>query len=526
MSEHPEAPPNPWRLHQDVKPGQAQLIADAWRRHERERKLISLSAKEVNEIYESQWTSDMDHFQDETFVTCLTLDLKNDADQSVEHDALANVTVPKNAQVSAKTFQPVNPKTFVTEVYTTTERVAKTAKARGHKVGDSMSLESGWNFLKPLDRQAARRKLALEMPFFLVLAFPCSFWSILLNLNHPKNAQELYQQAITLLRFAIQLAKDQRQRGCHFILENPQSSRAWSLEEMVKALSMLEALIFTSDFRKPHYTLAVEDGEEDVDERMPAVDLDESGWSRETSSMVSQSPFPEAVRSALAQRRRGVSAQSSQLDDDAGSTKRPAELDAEQLRQEAEQSRAEPALPMPVPEAAGSEALQVTHEVLETLAFSHVHPLRQIQQMAELDRQDPLSALVHDHGTWRGNWPLPSRTEFKKRQTLKQLWPLGNNDAAQEVFAVLTARKERSWTQMTELPYRSTFARFDGKHSCQWRQLEANEDLNELPNARRPLESVAARLITVFGAHPTHVQEKKKIDCGNAVLPSVSDGRS
>lgn len=175
------------------------------------------------------------------------------------------------------------------------------------------------------------------------------------------------------------------------------------------------------------------------------------GWSRETSSMVSQSPFPEAVRSALAQRRRGVSAQSSQLDDDAGSTKRPAELDAEQLRQEAEQSRAEPALPMPVPEAAGSEALQVTHEVLETLAFSHVHPLRQIQQMAELDRQDPLSALVHDHGTWRGNWPLPSRTEFKKRQTLKQLWPLGNNDAAQEVFAVLTARKERSWTQMTAL---------------------------------------------------------------------------
>ncbi|CAK9104120.1 Copia protein [Durusdinium trenchii] len=192
-------------------------------------------AKEVNEVYEEQWHRAMDHFQNEIFVTTLTV---GDEKSFQSHAMSENRLISKNPDlVENDRF----PKTFVTEVYTNTERVAQTARKRGHRVGASMSLESGWNFLRPLDRKAARAVLKRESPFFLVLAFPCSFWSVLLNLNPPKNGAKMYEEAITLLQFALQLAKDQKSRGCHFVLENPQSSRAWTLEEMQRALEQLEA---------------------------------------------------------------------------------------------------------------------------------------------------------------------------------------------------------------------------------------------------------------------------------------------
>ena len=1014
---------NPWRIHQAVKPGQAKMISDAWERHERDRRLVSLSAKEVNEVYEEQWHRAMDHFQNEIFVTTLTV---GDEKSFQSHAMSENRLISKNPDlVENDRF----PKTFVTEVYTNTERVAQTARKRGHRVGASMSLESGWNFLRPLDRKAARAVLKRESPFFLVLAFPCSFWSVLLNLNPPKNGTKMYEEAITLLQFALQLAKDQKSRGCHFVLENPQSSRAWTLEEMQRALEQLEARCvvfhqcrfrlknqagdllrkatriatssdevlsqldgmkclgnhphghiiggkavsepaghypwalakalvvgmekqFEADFKRPHNILAIEDGEEAEDEtalpidmnlsdsdqesteavtgpkvsaavkqalrrlhentghrsgrrlaralaitgappdiihaarhlkcsicderkipkaRRPAtlplpkdvgdqvhVDLFEiedigkkrfyvihaidyvsrlqfaevletksssmverffktkwlpilgaprvliadqgkefvsaefeefcsswsiylhhtavqapwqngvcerggailkgilrscikahsalgkddvelclqeavsaynsdindagvspmqaafgkqprmhgdclgdfgrrlsehglidsrpslarqvamretarlamvrlhfskglrraelarsrgptaehglspgdivyffrqtrfnnrtaaskkrlslkrwhgpallvalegnvngyvsfrgqltkcaiehlrpassleqvasevwqdaiqevidaayhdrqipttssstttsaepeaqgepmtgvslpvepvplsavpeeapadlpplhpqefvqalgnaqggpisRGWSRHTSSLpdLGTSPFPEAVRAAFEQRRQSVSSAAPSASGESQASKRPAELDAERLREEALQP--DPVAPTPaqppdeVPDEA-SEALRVTHEVMEMEAYANVHPLRQIQIMAEQDRLNPLEARVRDHGTWRGNWPLPSRTEFKRRQMLKQLWPLGNDDAAQEVLAVLTARKEHVWSHMSDFE-KKEFREAAAKGWSVWVENEAIEPLPDAEAAR------------------------------------------
>ena len=78
MTEDPQLANNPWRIHQNVKPGQAQLIADAWKKHERDRRLVSLSAKEVNEIYEGQWMQEMTNFQNETFILPMLLGSDND----------------------------------------------------------------------------------------------------------------------------------------------------------------------------------------------------------------------------------------------------------------------------------------------------------------------------------------------------------------------------------------------------------------------------------------------------------------
>ena len=254
---------NPWRLHQDVKPGQAQLISQAWDQHCRDRRLVSLSAKEVKEIYEMDWDDCLTKAQKDVFVTSVLLG-SNEALFS-ENEALVNAEVPENDKrnPNVNKFKNdsgkfVKPKSLVGEVYTTTERVTKAAKHRGHVTGTPLSFETGWNFLRSLDREVARKLLAKEVPFFLVIAFPCSFWSILLNLNPPKDYERRLKEALTLLRFALQLARDQRARGHHFVLENPQSSRAWTLEEMKKALHELEARLI--DFHQCRFQLRGQGG--------------------------------------------------------------------------------------------------------------------------------------------------------------------------------------------------------------------------------------------------------------------------
>ncbi|CAK9020050.1 unnamed protein product [Durusdinium trenchii] len=545
---------------------------------------------EVNEVYEEQWHRAMDHFQNEIFVTTLTV---GDEKSFQSHAMSENRLISKNPDlVENDRF----PKTFVTEVYTNTERVAQTARKRGHRVGASMSLESGWNFLRPLDRKAARAVLKRESPFFLLLAFPCSFWSVLLNLNPPKNGTKMYEEAITLLQFALQLAKDQKSRGCHFVLENPQSSRAWTLEEMQRALEQLEARCvvfhqcrfrlknqalvvgmekqFEADFKRPHNILAIEDGEEAEDETALPIDMNLSDSDQESTeaeavsaynsdindagvspmqaafgkqprmhgdclgdfgrrlsehglidsrpSLARQvamretarlamvrlhfskgtSPFPEAVRAAFEQRRQSVSSAAPSASGESQASKRPAELDAERLREEALQP--DPVAPTPaqppdeVPDEA-SEALRVTHEVMEMEAYANVHPLRQIQIMAEQDRLNPLEARVRDHGTWRGNWPLPSRTEFKRRQMLKQLWPLGNDDAAQEVLAVLTARKEHVWSHMSDFE-KKEFREAAAKGWSVWVENEAIEPLPDAEAVRIRPEAISCCALGENGA--------------------------
>ena len=90
---------------------------------------------------------------------------------------------------------------------------------------------------------------------------------------------------------------------------------------------------------------------------------------------LSQSPFPEAVRSMLAQRRQSTTSRAPSMTESATS-KRPAEVDPARLREEVQQELDSSSLqPAPSPMAPASETLKVTREVLEMEAFSHVHPL-------------------------------------------------------------------------------------------------------------------------------------------------------
>ncbi|CAK9012529.1 Copia protein, partial [Durusdinium trenchii] len=223
-----------------------------------------LTGWDVNEIYAGEWEATVNEAQNDVFLTSVVIGL--DDDTSPNEDASQNVKNPSNAKLTPNvnkfkndSGKFVKPKTFMSEIYTTTQRVTKAAQQRGHVTGSPLSLETGWNFLRSHDREVARKLLSKEIPYFLVIAFPCSFWSILLNLNPPKDHERRLKEAMQLLRFAIQLARDQHARGLHFVLENPQSSRAWSLDEMQKALSALQARLV--DFHQCRFGLRGRNGQ-------------------------------------------------------------------------------------------------------------------------------------------------------------------------------------------------------------------------------------------------------------------------
>jgi hypothetical protein len=175
------------------------MIVQAWEKHVADRKRISTTASQVNNVYEAMWEKEMQDNMNEVFLASLTLPSSNPA---------------------------------VAEVYTYSQRVTQEAQRRGHLTGPPMSLETGWDFLNPLHRRRALHWVRTAKPFFLMLAFPCNFFTSLLELNPPAFPEEHFKRGLTLLRFALRLAEEQIAGGRHYILENPAGSKAWRLEEV------------------------------------------------------------------------------------------------------------------------------------------------------------------------------------------------------------------------------------------------------------------------------------------------------
>ena len=212
---------NPWMVHQELKKGIATMVSQAWQQHERDRRLVSRSAKEVLEVMQTQWEQDIEKGLNETFMTAIRFGDKD------------------------------NP--LVSEIYTNTQRVMKEASRRGHAVGTAMSLETGWNFLKEEDRKRAFQKVKEEKPYFLVLAFPCRPWSPLMNLNPALDLPQRRAEGLELIRFALDLAKLQASAGRHYLLENPLTSAAWKLEEVQKFLEEMDC--YVADFHQCRFGL-------------------------------------------------------------------------------------------------------------------------------------------------------------------------------------------------------------------------------------------------------------------------------
>ena len=100
---------NPWKVHHHVKPGLSQQIAQAWEKHEADRRLTSASSREIYEAMQADWNGDVNNFFNETFLTAIDLS------------------------------QPQDRQPFLQEIFTASQRVTKEAQRRGHLTGDPLS---------------------------------------------------------------------------------------------------------------------------------------------------------------------------------------------------------------------------------------------------------------------------------------------------------------------------------------------------------------------------------------------------
>lgn len=162
------------------------MISQAWAKHRRDQKAISCSRDKVQEILITSWEREMKECQNETF--------------SIEF-----------------TF----PNILATEVFTDTEPIARSVRRRGLRAGDSLTLSTGWNFLKATDRQKALELLRRLKPYVVMLAFPCGPWSPLMFLNPAEDLAEKREQGLVLIKFAIQAAELQLRDHRHYVTENP-----------------------------------------------------------------------------------------------------------------------------------------------------------------------------------------------------------------------------------------------------------------------------------------------------------------
>ena len=137
-------------------------------------------------------------------------------------------------------------------------------------------------------------------------------------------------------------------------------------------------------------------------------------------------------------------------------SKRPAEVPVDALF-EAERPQAAASVPaVPTgsspssrsPSATPHETMTMTREELQAIVDDpndQRHPLIKIQAMAELDNMAG-GNKVHDHGSWDGRWPLPSRTDREVVEALSFMRPMG----CHEIQAAQTARREYRWNSIKD----------------------------------------------------------------------------
>ena len=124
---------SPWKIHQQLKKGQAQMISQAWDKHVRDRLKVSVGHQEVRQALVTEYEKEMQSFiNDEIFVHCvdLTTSLRS---------AMGSAQGASSQKSRIDSARPL-----LSEVYTNTRRVMAEAARRGHRVGIPMSLENGF----------------------------------------------------------------------------------------------------------------------------------------------------------------------------------------------------------------------------------------------------------------------------------------------------------------------------------------------------------------------------------------------
>ena len=133
----------------------------------------------------------------------------------------------------------------ITEIYSPA-RVTQVCSRFGLEPGSAMDLHTGYDFDTQADRNRAVRKVLTEKPKLLIGSPPCTYVSVLQELNKwiNRDNQEWLdrfelnrQKAIRHVEFCCKLYKMQMAGGRYFLHEHPWTARSWELDAMESLLA-------------------------------------------------------------------------------------------------------------------------------------------------------------------------------------------------------------------------------------------------------------------------------------------------
>ena len=124
------------------------------------------------------------------------------------------------------------PPVLLLEVFSDCNSFMRVASKRGRaQVPECVSWRNGRDLRKWDHQRQVLRLIRKLRPEFVILAFPCTAWSQIANLNH--NNEKLRESRwgsggqARLVKFAVRVAREQMRAGRSFVMENPVASAAW-----------------------------------------------------------------------------------------------------------------------------------------------------------------------------------------------------------------------------------------------------------------------------------------------------------
>ena len=92
------------------------------------------------------------------------------------------------------------------------------------------------------DQSVVKKMIRRDRPTVLVVSPPCTAFSIA---NQGEIDEQTLAAAKDIIRFSMEVCELQRKSGRHFVFEQPQSSRAWNLNEVIQ-MTYREGVVITT----------------------------------------------------------------------------------------------------------------------------------------------------------------------------------------------------------------------------------------------------------------------------------------
>ena len=163
-----------------------------------------------------------------------TVSYQSDGPQSTIDEQMLDSLNSVDRRIIAASLMGVD----ITEVFSP-ERVAQVARRYGLVAGTSFDLTNGWDFTLEDHKRKAWMKIREESPYLLIGSPPCTYFSMLQELNIAQHKDkpgwlEKHEmekaKAVKHIEFCCSLYKYQLEQGRHFLHEHPWTAKSWNLD--------------------------------------------------------------------------------------------------------------------------------------------------------------------------------------------------------------------------------------------------------------------------------------------------------